>query len=191
MARNLAIGVNWQGKLDFKAVIERAKIADEAGIHSIWVAEAWGRDAFTMLTLLAEHTRKTQLATSIVNIYSRTPAALVVAVFIRLGYLQIASFEAAGLRMVGAVVSLNLIGWVMAGAIGVGFRLSRSEFIAISMEHSIRQEGTGVFVAVSIVGNPHIAVPLIINSAVGFLLSVVMNGTTALLAGRRLGGPLV
>jgi alkanesulfonate monooxygenase SsuD/methylene tetrahydromethanopterin reductase-like flavin-dependent oxidoreductase (luciferase family) len=76
MARNLAIGVNWQGKLDFKAAIERAKIADEAGIHSIWVAEAWGRDAFTMLTLLAEHTRKTQLATSIVNIYSRTPAAL-------------------------------------------------------------------------------------------------------------------
>jgi len=44
----------------------------------------------------------------------------------------------------GSVVSLNLIGWVMAGAIGVGFRLSRSEFIAISMEHSIRQEGTGV-----------------------------------------------
>src|ERR1700704_2078934 len=76
MARNLAIGVNWQGKLDFKAVIERAKIADAAGIHSVWVAEAWGRDAFTMLTLLAEHTRKTKLGTSIVNIYSRTPAAL-------------------------------------------------------------------------------------------------------------------
>ncbi|HYL58037.1 MAG TPA: LLM class flavin-dependent oxidoreductase [Candidatus Acidoferrales bacterium] len=76
MARKLAIGVNWQGKLDFKAVIERAKIADDAGIHSIWVAEAWGRDAFTLLTLLAEHTKKVQLATSIVNIYSRTPAAL-------------------------------------------------------------------------------------------------------------------
>jgi alkanesulfonate monooxygenase SsuD/methylene tetrahydromethanopterin reductase-like flavin-dependent oxidoreductase (luciferase family) len=76
MARKLAIGVNWQGKLDFKAVIERAKVADNAGIHSIWVAEAWGRDAFTLLTLLAEHTRKVQLATSIVNIYSRTPAAL-------------------------------------------------------------------------------------------------------------------
>ena len=38
--------------------------------------EAWGRDAFTLLTLLAEHTSKVQLATSIVNIYSRTPAAL-------------------------------------------------------------------------------------------------------------------
>ncbi len=62
MARKLSVGVNWQGKLDFKALIERAKIADDAGIHSIWVAEAWGRDAFTLLTLLAEHTSKIQLA---------------------------------------------------------------------------------------------------------------------------------
>src|SRR5271170_1762731 len=76
MARKLAVGVNWQGKPDFKKTIEQAKIADAAGIHSIWVAEAWGRDAFTLLTLLAEHTSKIQLATSIVNTYSRTPAAL-------------------------------------------------------------------------------------------------------------------
>jgi alkanesulfonate monooxygenase SsuD/methylene tetrahydromethanopterin reductase-like flavin-dependent oxidoreductase (luciferase family) len=70
------MGLNWQGKLDFKALIERAKIADEAGIHSMWIAEAWGHDAFTLLTLLAEHTKKIHLGTSIVNIYSRTPAAL-------------------------------------------------------------------------------------------------------------------
>src|SRR5215469_11974315 len=76
MARKLAIGVNWQGRLDYKALIERAKIADQAGIHSIWVAEAWGRDAFTLLTLFAEHTKQVQLATSIVNIYSRSPVAL-------------------------------------------------------------------------------------------------------------------
>jgi alkanesulfonate monooxygenase SsuD/methylene tetrahydromethanopterin reductase-like flavin-dependent oxidoreductase (luciferase family) len=76
MARKLTIGVNWQGKLDFKALIERAKIADQAGVHSIWIAEAWGRDAFTPLALLAEHTTQAQLATSIVNVYSRTPAAL-------------------------------------------------------------------------------------------------------------------
>src|ERR1700720_2534145 len=76
MGCKLAVGVNWQGKPDFKKTIEQAKIADAAGIHSIWVAEAWGRDAFTLLTLLAEHTAKIQLATAIVNIYSRTPAAL-------------------------------------------------------------------------------------------------------------------
>ena len=76
MARKLAIGLNWQGRLDFHAIIERARAADQAGIHSMWVAEAWGRDAFTLLTLLAEHTRKIRLATGIVNSYSRTPAAL-------------------------------------------------------------------------------------------------------------------
>jgi len=74
--RKITIGFNWQGKFDYKALIERVKIADQAGVHSIWVPEAWGRDAFTLLTLCAEHTSQAQLATSIVNTYSRTPAAL-------------------------------------------------------------------------------------------------------------------
>ena len=55
MGYKIALGVNWQGKPDFKGIIERARAADEAGAHSIWVAEAWGRDSFTSLTLLAEH----------------------------------------------------------------------------------------------------------------------------------------
>ncbi len=76
MAFNIALSINWQGKPDFKGLIERARAADEAGAHSIWVAEAWGRDAFTMLTLLAEHTTRIRLATGIVNTYSRTPGAL-------------------------------------------------------------------------------------------------------------------
>ena len=29
------------------------EIADRAGVDTVWVAEAWGRDAFTILTLLA------------------------------------------------------------------------------------------------------------------------------------------
>src|SRR5271154_2801849 len=76
MSRKIGIAVNWQGSLDVKRMVAQAEIADRAGVDSIWVAEAWGRDAFTLLTLLAEHTAKVQLATSIVNTYSRTPAAL-------------------------------------------------------------------------------------------------------------------
>ncbi len=76
MARKLAIAVNWQGTLDVKAMIEQAEVADRAGVDSIWVAEAWGRDAFTLLTLLAEHTKRARLATGIINTYSRTPAAI-------------------------------------------------------------------------------------------------------------------
>jgi alkanesulfonate monooxygenase SsuD/methylene tetrahydromethanopterin reductase-like flavin-dependent oxidoreductase (luciferase family) len=76
MAHRITITINWQGKPDFKGLIERAKASDAAGVHSFWVAEAWGRDAFTTLTLLAEHTRRLALASAIVNTYSRTPGAL-------------------------------------------------------------------------------------------------------------------
>jgi BASS family bile acid:Na+ symporter len=111
-------------------------------------------------------------------------ALLVVGVFIWLGHSQISLFESAGLRIVGAVALLNLAGWTMARLITGWFRLSRKEFIAIGVEHSIRQEGVGVFVAVSIIGNPHMVGPLIVNSLVGFLMSIVMNGGIALFAGR-------
>src|SRR5260370_19335563 len=76
MARKLVISLNWSDTYNLKDLIERAKIADAAGIDSIWVAETWGFDALTMLTAFAEHTSRIQLATAIVNIYSRTPAAL-------------------------------------------------------------------------------------------------------------------
>ena len=76
MARRIAMGVNWQGDLDREQIYESARIADQVGVDSMWVAEAWGRDAFSMLTLLADRTKRVKLGTSIVNIYSRTPAAL-------------------------------------------------------------------------------------------------------------------
>ena len=70
------MGFDWQGAFDREAALKRAQIADEVGIDSLWVAEAWGRDAFTTLVQLAEYTNKISIGTSIVNIYSRTPAAL-------------------------------------------------------------------------------------------------------------------
>src|SRR5216684_4663916 len=76
MTRKISIGINWQGPLDYKALLEKVQIADAVGVHSAWVPEAWGRDAFTILTLLADHTKNIQLGTAIVNTYSRTPAAL-------------------------------------------------------------------------------------------------------------------
>jgi alkanesulfonate monooxygenase SsuD/methylene tetrahydromethanopterin reductase-like flavin-dependent oxidoreductase (luciferase family) len=76
MTRRLSIGINWQGEFDREHVFERVKIADDAGVDTVFVAEAWGRDAFTLLTQLAERTKRIKLATGIVNYYSRTPAAL-------------------------------------------------------------------------------------------------------------------
>jgi alkanesulfonate monooxygenase SsuD/methylene tetrahydromethanopterin reductase-like flavin-dependent oxidoreductase (luciferase family) len=76
MTRRISMGFNWQGALDRERGYESARIADEVGVDSMWVAEAWGRDAFSMLTLLADRTKRVKLGTAIVNIYSRTPAAL-------------------------------------------------------------------------------------------------------------------
>jgi len=76
MTRRLAIGINWQGEFEREKIFERVKVADDCGVDSVFVAEAWGRDAFTLLTQIAERTKNIKLATGIVNYYSRSPAAL-------------------------------------------------------------------------------------------------------------------
>ena len=73
--RKLSIGVAWTGD-NTEQVIRDAKVADEAGVDSLFVAETWGHDAFTLLTLLARETKRIKLGTAIVNIYSRSPGAL-------------------------------------------------------------------------------------------------------------------
>jgi F420-dependent oxidoreductase-like protein len=76
MARTLSMSFNWQGPMDYAQACARVRLAEEAGVNTIWVAEAWGRDCFTILTLLARETTRIKLGTGIVNCYSRTPAAL-------------------------------------------------------------------------------------------------------------------
>ena len=76
MTRRIGMGFDWQGSMDRERALKRAQIADEVGIDSIWVAEAWGQDAFTTMVQLVERTKNVQVGTGIVNIYSRTPAAL-------------------------------------------------------------------------------------------------------------------
>jgi alkanesulfonate monooxygenase SsuD/methylene tetrahydromethanopterin reductase-like flavin-dependent oxidoreductase (luciferase family) len=76
VTRKLSISVAWQGNIDREDVFRRARIADEAGVDSVFVAEAWGQDAFTLLTQLVERTSRIKLGTGIINYYSRSPAAL-------------------------------------------------------------------------------------------------------------------
>jgi alkanesulfonate monooxygenase SsuD/methylene tetrahydromethanopterin reductase-like flavin-dependent oxidoreductase (luciferase family) len=74
--RKLCLTLDWQNLTDRERILRQVEIADRAGVDTVWVAEAWGRDAFSLLTQLAERTRRIKLGTGIVNIYSRTPAAL-------------------------------------------------------------------------------------------------------------------
>jgi alkanesulfonate monooxygenase SsuD/methylene tetrahydromethanopterin reductase-like flavin-dependent oxidoreductase (luciferase family) len=54
-----------------------ARAADEVGIGNVWVTEGTGRDAFSLLTEMALATERVGLGTGIVNVFSRTPTALV------------------------------------------------------------------------------------------------------------------
>jgi alkanesulfonate monooxygenase SsuD/methylene tetrahydromethanopterin reductase-like flavin-dependent oxidoreductase (luciferase family) len=76
MARRLAVGINWQGEFEREKIFERVKIAEDAGVDTVFVPEAWGQDAFSWLALIADRTSRIKLGTGIVNYYSRTPAAL-------------------------------------------------------------------------------------------------------------------
>ncbi|MDQ3909615.1 MAG: LLM class flavin-dependent oxidoreductase [Thermoproteota archaeon] len=54
-----------------------AKLADkQANVDSLWIPESWGRESFSTLGAVSQITKKVRLGTSIVNIYSRTPATV-------------------------------------------------------------------------------------------------------------------
>ena len=57
-------------------VRELAKRAEALGYESLWVAEAWGTDAVSILGAVAAVTERVQLGTAIINVFSRTPALI-------------------------------------------------------------------------------------------------------------------
>lgn len=66
--------------LTMSEVISFAKLADRnKRIHSLWIPESWGREAFTSLGAMSQATRNVKLGTAIINIYSRTPATIAMA----------------------------------------------------------------------------------------------------------------
>ncbi|MGA7368819.1 MAG: LLM class flavin-dependent oxidoreductase [Nitrososphaeraceae archaeon] len=45
-------------------------------VHSLWVPETWGREAFSTLGAISQVARRPKLGTAILNIYSRTPSTI-------------------------------------------------------------------------------------------------------------------
>ena len=50
--------------------------AEQLGYDRVWCPETWGRDAVTILSAIAERTDDIGLGSSILNVYSRSPALL-------------------------------------------------------------------------------------------------------------------
>jgi F420-dependent oxidoreductase-like protein len=72
----LALVLPYEGSLPFSEAVELAKHAEAGGYDSVWVPEAYGTDAISILGGLAASTERIRLGTAIVNVFSRTPALL-------------------------------------------------------------------------------------------------------------------
>lgn len=55
-------------------VVSCARAAEGAGARAIWVPETWGMECFAMMGAVSQATRAPQVGSSIVNVYSRSPA---------------------------------------------------------------------------------------------------------------------
>jgi bile acid:Na+ symporter, BASS family len=106
------------------------------------------------------------------SLVRNSSSVLIALVFIVLAIEQAEQFKSTGLTIVAAVVLLNLCGWSLAAMLVGAFGLTKQQFIAVGAEHSIRQEGLGVFVAVTLLSNTGMVPPLLTNSFVGFLVCV-------------------
>ena len=73
----LKIGFSIGSLLQTKNVVEFSSTIDKLEhIDSIWVPESWGKEAFSTLGAISQVTSNVKLGTSIINIYSRTPATI-------------------------------------------------------------------------------------------------------------------
>lgn len=74
----------------------------------------------------------------------------------------------------GLVLLMNLINLFIAAIVTRAAGVTGPEASAIVVCHVMRQEGTAIFIAVSVLGAPEIALPLIINTFVGIALCAVL-----------------
>jgi len=72
----LGINVPYADYLPREMVVAYVQEADKLGYDTVWVAEAYGWDAFTICTQLACTTERIKIGTGIVNVFSRSPALI-------------------------------------------------------------------------------------------------------------------
>jgi F420-dependent oxidoreductase-like protein len=70
----LAMTVDYSG--DFHADVVRVQDLERAGVDLVWVSEAYSFDAISLIGYLAAKTSTVEIGTGIINVFSRTAAAV-------------------------------------------------------------------------------------------------------------------
>jgi 5,10-methylenetetrahydromethanopterin reductase len=67
------------GDMPYDDIVRFAQEAEVLGYHGFWLTEESGKEAFSLLGVLARETKRINLCTGIVNFYSRSPTTLAMA----------------------------------------------------------------------------------------------------------------
>ena len=70
----LSMGLSYAG--GFRQGVEQVVEREKAGLDMVWVAEAYGNDAATLMGYLAAKTERVEIASGILPIFTRTPTLL-------------------------------------------------------------------------------------------------------------------
>jgi len=62
--------------LSVNQVLECSEILSKTNVDTIWIPETWGMENFSMLSAVSSKTTNQKLGSSIINIYSRSPAVI-------------------------------------------------------------------------------------------------------------------
>lgn len=62
--------------LSIQNVLSCAKILSNTNVNTIWIPETWGMENFAMLSSVSSMTSAPRIGSSIINVYSRSPAAI-------------------------------------------------------------------------------------------------------------------
>ena len=73
----------------------------------------------------------------------------------------------------GITLGMNLLNLAVALGLSAAFALVPRERVAIGIEHMIRQEGTAIYIAVTIVGSREMSLPMIMNTRVALVLCIL------------------
>ncbi len=72
----MRLGVLAGAGADWRESLEKVRIAESLGYELVATGEAWGPSTIPWMALLAAHTERIQIGTSILNVYSRSPGAI-------------------------------------------------------------------------------------------------------------------
>ena len=62
--------------LSINQVLECSEILSKTFVDTIWIPETWGMENFSMLSMVSQKAGKPQIGSSIINIFSRSPASI-------------------------------------------------------------------------------------------------------------------